>query len=275
MIAAGPLVPEEDDFLRLQALLHRAEWPVPAVEGVLAGAGLVVLEDLGDTFLHRDAGLRHYREAVDLLVRLHALPARAADAGPPWNRAFDARFYQRELTLFIDAFQALTGSQNAAARQDFLCHTAPLCQALASLPKVVCHRDYHCRNLLLHDGRVRVIDFQDARMGPRAYDLASLLEDPYAGLPAEERRQLLMRYRQAAGEGEVTDEGYLLATCQRLLKAAGTYAMQAVHRHDPSYLPFIAPALAGASRAAQGLTPLLPDLAAAVAPLRATWEARR
>ena len=44
---------------------------------------------------------------------------------------------------------------------------------------MLCHRDYHSRNLMLHDGSLYIIDFQDARMGPDTYDLVSLLRDSY------------------------------------------------------------------------------------------------
>ena len=48
---------------------------------------------------------------------------------------------------------------------------------------MLCHRDYHSRNLMWHDDTLYVIDFQDARMGPDTYDLASLLRDSYVDLP--------------------------------------------------------------------------------------------
>ena len=56
---------------------------------------------------------------------------------------------------------------------------------LAAEPRVLCHRDYHSRNLMLHDDRLYIIDFQDARMGPDTYDLVSLLRDSYVDLPEQ------------------------------------------------------------------------------------------
>jgi len=263
--------PDTDDFLRLAAFFRRHQWPVPAITAVLAEAGLVVLEDLGDIFLHAAAGLQWYEGAVDLLVDLQCIGPPSDPATPPWNRRFDALFYQRELTLFIDAFQALTERQDGVLRDAFLRATAPLCEALAALPLVVCHRDYHRRNLLIAAGRIRPIDFQDARLGPRAYDLVSLLEDPYAGLDATQRHHLLARYRSAS-DTPVGDDAYALAACQRLLKAAGTYANQATAFHNDAYLPYLTPALAGARRAAIRLST---SLAATLDRLLATWEARR
>jgi len=266
--------PEEDDFLRLAAFFRGHGWPVPAVEAVFAEVGLVVLEDLGDTFLHGADGLASYEAAVDLLVHLQRIRPPAAATAPPWNRRFDAPFYQRELTVFIDAFQPLTGTRDPVARDAFLRHTAPLCEALAALPVVVCHRDYHRRNLLVREGRVRPIDFQDARLGPRGYDLASLLEDPYGDLDDDQRHRLLTRYR-AASDVPLTEEEYALAAVQRLLKAAGTYAHQAVTLANPTYLPYLTPALAGAQRAVRRLRSRFDPLAETIDRLCATWEIHR
>ena len=65
-----------------------------------------------------------------------------------------------------------------AVQQDF----KTLCSELAARPRVLTHRDYHARNLMMHNGRMFIIDYQDARMGPATYDVASLLSDPYTTL---------------------------------------------------------------------------------------------
>jgi hypothetical protein len=272
MARPQPFDARADDFLYLATFFRDHRWPVPAVLSALPEHGLVVLEDLGSTFLHATEGLQWYEQAVDLLVDLQRIGPPADPTTPPWSRRFDAAFYRRELTRFIDAFQALTGRGTRALRDTFLHQTAALCDGLAELPLVVCHRDYHRRNLLIAGGRIRPIDFQDARLGPAAYDLVSLVEDPYAGLDEDQRRHLLARYRSLSDK-PVTDEAYALAACQRLLKAAGTYAHQAAAFHNHGYLPYLAPALTGASRAAGRLAPTVgPDLAATIDELVVTWE---
>ena len=62
---------------------------------------------------------------------------------------------------------------------------------LAAEPRVLCHRDYHSRNLMLHDEQLYIIDFQDARMGPDTYDLVSLLRDSYVDLPEQTVDELI------------------------------------------------------------------------------------
>ena len=68
---------------------------------------------------------------------------------------------------------------------------AAIADELASEPRVLCHRDYHSRNLMLHGGTLHIIDFQDARMGPDTYDLVSLLRDSYVDLTDVELDELI------------------------------------------------------------------------------------
>ena len=73
-------------------------------------------------------------------------------------------------------------------------------EELAAEPKVLCHRDSHSRNLMLHDEQLYIIDFQDARMGPDTYDLVSLLRDSYVDLPEQTVEELLAYFLAVKGE---------------------------------------------------------------------------
>ena len=65
---------------------------------------------------------------------------------------------------------------------------------------MLCHRDYHSRNLMLHRGSLHIIDFQDARMGPDTYDLVSLLRDSYVDLTDRELDELIAYFLALKGE---------------------------------------------------------------------------
>ena len=78
----------------------------------------------------------------------------------------------------------LAAAERAALAEEF----ARAGRELSGEPRVVCHRDYHSRNLMVHDGRLGVIDFQDARLGPDTYDLVSLLRDSYVELEPDRGR---------------------------------------------------------------------------------------
>ena len=89
---------------------------------------------------------------------------------------------------FLGAYRGVALERRArGARGEW----AAIAEELAAEPRVLCHRDYHSRNLMLHDGSLYIIDFQDARMGPDTYDLVSLLRDSYVDLAAPQVDELI------------------------------------------------------------------------------------
>ncbi|HWN97776.1 MAG TPA: phosphotransferase, partial [Blastocatellia bacterium] len=123
-----------------------------------------------------------------------------------------------------------------------------LCWELASRPRVLAHRDYHARNLMMRAGGMFIIDHQDARMGPASYDVASLLADPYTaierdtGTLIEHFIELKSRSKTPLDDVKAFRYELELMTVQRMLKAIGTYASQSAAGNDV-YDPYIAPAL--------------------------------
>lgn len=110
----------------------------------------------------------------------------------------------------------------------------------------LCHRDYHARNLLLVGDDVAVIDFQDTRRGPRAYDLASLAWDPYVTLPPPMIASLVEAFRPEDASAAEWDVEIAPCAGQRLIKAAGSYAWLSRARGQERYAQWLAPALARA-----------------------------
>ena len=103
---------------------------------------------------------------------------------------------------------------------------------------MLCHRDYHSRNLMLHDGSLYIIDFQDARMGPDTYDLVSLLRDSYVDIADRELDELiayflaLKRRRHAGRRRDEFRRRFDLMALQRNLKALGTFGYQTMTRAE-------------------------------------------
>ena len=102
----------------------------------------------------------------------------------PYTIAFDVEKLTWELNFFVRHFlEAYRGVQlTDDERTALAAEWATIVEELAAEPRVLCHRDYHSRNLMLRDGRLYLIDFQDARLGPNTYDLVSLLRDSYVDL---------------------------------------------------------------------------------------------
>jgi len=113
---------------------------------------------------------------------------------------------------------------------------------LAAEPRVLCHRDYHSRNLMLSDGRLWIIDFQDARMGPDTYDLASLLRDSYVDISDADVDELLAYFLALAGrtgDAESFRRRFDEMALQRNLKALGTFGYQTTTRSNTVYIQYI------------------------------------
>jgi len=222
--------------------------------------GILVLEDLGDRTLQEllkcgDEPRRDqlYREALDQLALLQREAARAPHRAPCFQIAFDIEKLSWELHYFLKHFveglrgRDLSVEDRATLSEGF--HR--LAEEIASWPRVLCHRDFHSRNLMQHQERLYWIDFQDARMGPASYDLASVLRDAYVDLPEDLIATLAEEFRQKAAPGEPRDtflRRFELTCVQRNLKALGTFGYMASVKGNRVYLPYIPRTLAHARR---------------------------
>jgi aminoglycoside/choline kinase family phosphotransferase len=253
-------VPEELPFLGVRELLDGYGLAVPAVVDVDGARGVVLEEDLGDQTLQEvlktaSAARREelYLEAVDGLVTLQHKSAEGPQRAECFEIAFDIEKLSWELHYFLKHFleghrgRELTVEDRSTLSEGF--HV--LCQEIASWPRTLCHRDYHSRNLMLHQDRLYWIDFQDARMGPTTYDLASLLRDAYVDVPEELSETLAERFRQRAVPGESRElfrRRFELMSVQRTLKALGTFGFMTTVRGKAVYLPYVPRTLTHARR---------------------------
>jgi len=119
---------------------------------------------------------------------------------------------------------------------------------LAAHPYVLCHRDYHGQNIHVINGDLFVLDYQDLRMGPDTYDLASLLRDRGVArvLGHDMELELVDSYCRTGGGACRTR--YFETLLQRSVKILGTFAKQAIVRDRKHYLDFIPPALESVRR---------------------------
>ena len=128
------------------------------------------------------------------------------------------------------------------AREALRAELALLVELLASEPRVLCHRDYHSRNLMLHNSRLYIIDFQDARMGPDTYDLVSLLRDAYVDLAENTVDELIAYFlalKGSSGGDEAFRRRFDIMALQRNLKALGTFGYQTTSRRNPVYIQYM------------------------------------
>jgi aminoglycoside/choline kinase family phosphotransferase len=239
-------------FVNTAALFSAMPVPVPRVLGHAADLGVLALSDLGDVTLqaHLGAGppAEHsalYREAVSF-IEIFQRRGREL-AGPqygPYKIAFDVEKLTWEMDFFIKHFlEAYRGAMfTQPARETLRGLLGEIVTELAAEPRVLCHRDYHSRNLMVRNNTLHIIDFQDARMGPDTYDLVSLLRDSYVDMP-ERTLEELIAYFLALG-GRAAEEAsfrrrFDLMALQRNLKALGTFGYQTTARQNTVYIQYI------------------------------------
>ena len=252
---AGPIEFASLPFARVAELLQLIPLPVPTVLGHSDELGILALQDLGDVTLQAHLGAASaaehaalYRQAVALIEQLQRRGADLhSDQYPPYRVAFDVEKLSWELEFFATYFvQGYRGVPLGAAPRAALSEEwALIVQELAAEPRVLCHRDYHSRNLMLRDGSLYIIDFQDARMGPDTYDLVSLLRDSYVDIADRELDELIAyflalkkRDNPAAPDDEFRRRFDLMAL-QRNLKALGTFGYQTMTRRNTVYIQYM------------------------------------
>jgi len=228
--------PHEDPrpFLAVAAHLAGLGFAPPAVLAVDLDQGLVLLEDFGDARMAEVIAADPARErpvyeaAVDLLADLHR-HAPAADLPP-----YDREVYQREAGLLTEWYAPAVGLSVDAEG-----YRAAWDEALAPLSAaapVTVLRDYHAENImLLDDGRLGLLDFQDALAGHPAYDLVSLLQDARRDVSPDLESVMLARYRAAM---PLDDAAYALLGAQRNAKILGIFTRLWKRDGKPRYLRY-------------------------------------
>ena len=180
---------------------------------------------------------------------------------------FDVEKLMWEMDFMLEHFIEGTQQNNlkAATRKEIRKQLTALCTLLAGQTPWFTHRDYHSRNLMVHNDGLVLLDFQDARMGPSQYDLASLLRDSYLPLPDALVWELVDAFIQKKQEREnhtIDREEFIrvfdLMSIQRNLKAIGTFAYQKKIKNNDRYMRYIAPTLEYVRQAFMRRTELKP-----------------
>ncbi|WP_412496390.1 aminoglycoside phosphotransferase family protein [Shewanella chilikensis] len=236
-----PNLLDNKPFIALARAYHQAGIRVPKVLEFNEAEGFILQQDLGDKLLLPELTETNvsawYLKALAILPDIAAV--RESELGPLPD--YDAAFVERELAIFSEWLLdkhwqvSLTAAEHTMLTESFAILTA---SALAQ-PQVGMHRDFHSRNLMLKDGKLWVIDFQDAVLGPVTYDAVSLLRDCYIRWPDAIVEPLLKAFFEQCREQGVVGKDVDFATfsrwfdlmgVQRHLKAAGIFAR--LHHRD-------------------------------------------
>ena len=191
--------------------------PVPDVLADLTAIKTLVMSDAG---AEKKMSLEEYVKVVETLAKFNALGSDPETASLNLLPEFDDETWTWERNLFRKhclGARFMREMPEAAERE-----LKGVAETLENEPKALVHRDFQSTNVLWKDGEHRFIDFQGMRLGPAAYDLASLLYDPYVTFTDGERRALAALYAKKCGRPDIV-KILPVAAVQRLVQCLGAY----------------------------------------------------
>ncbi len=232
-------------FVRIATHLIAQGFSAPRILAQDEAHGLLLLEDLGDDLfanvIPRDPSAENslYAAATDLLAALHRAdsPAGLDTYGPDMMADLAALAFDWYRAALTEPDATVRTAFNNAMRAALTTHAAPA--------DVLIQRDYHAQNLLwLPDrqgtARVGLLDFQDAMLGHRAYDLVSLLQDARRDVPQSVETAMLDRYITATGQDAAAFRtAYNVLGAQRNLRIVGVFARLCIRDGKPRYVDLI------------------------------------
>jgi len=246
LMDAPPDYENVDAFVRIAKHLATLGLRSPQIGKVDNANGFALIEDFGnDTFTALlDAGENEqtlYCYAIDVLTTLHQ-QARATDLALP---AYDLSAFMDEALLMVDWYAPLvTGAKVIQTdRQRYQQIWKAIFEALPPPVTTLVLRDFHADNLMWipgesPEGQIGLLDFQDARIGPIAYDVVSLLEDARRDLNPELVNTMRRRYLKVMSleDTENFNAWYRVLGAQRHCKVAGIFSRLALRDDKPAYL---------------------------------------
>lgn len=245
--------PQEDvrPFARLARHLGALGFSAPAIRAEEAALGLLLIEDFGDATFTRilaDGGDERtlYEMAVDVLVALHRLPPQTAV--PDGLRPYDDETLLTEVFLLTDWYmpRVMGRPTPAPVRQAYARAWLDAFAAVRTQPRTLVLRDYHVDNLMVLNGRqgmaaCGLLDFQDALVGPAAYDLMSLIEDARRDIAPDLATAMRDRYAAAFPDLDrpAFDAAFAVLAAQRHAKVIGIFTRLCLRDGKPRYLGHI------------------------------------
>lgn len=274
--------PEETDFNRhieYTRFFRNHNIPVPELFHVEHKNRTALFEDLGDTSLYNWLKCRRkeeeiermYHKVLDVAASIHLnLMPNVHECPLLEERLFDFNYFRWETDYFIERFVKTLYGEDLKNEALLAYELDRLALKADSFPKTVIHRDFQCQNIMIKNGIPYIIDYQGARIGPPAYDIASLLWDPYHRLDDAMRERLLQYYikrmvlkseRSEEQKAEVQNfrslglpsfrvfspevflDSLLPCRLQRHMQALGAYGFLSVVKGKRYFLKFVPEAL--------------------------------
>ena len=246
---APPEKENPSQFVRLAEFFCAQGIAVPRLHAHDCEHGFVLMEDLGDDLLEKVYARPDANHALELAIRT-LISIQSVENWEGVIPAYEEQRFRMELGIFSEWF--LKGLLGISPPAWYVSLSERLVANALTQPSCCVHRDFHCRNLLVDaSGDLRVVDFQDALVGPVTYDLASLLRDCYYRFEESEISAAIASYRDLAQSQGITTIAdarefrgcFDLMALQRQLKAVGIFARLWLRDQRKSHLGDLVPVL--------------------------------
>lgn len=264
---------ENRHYVQIAQFLAEHDISAPKIYFHDPAEGLIWIEDLGprDLFGYREESWMvrraFYESALDEVAKLHRLPEEVClSIKSSLPAEFNAALYLWEQNYFFEnclgRYFKIDNVRLAALAA--LPALNEIAERLDRLPRNLVHRDFQSQNLMIRNGQAYLIDFQGMRPGLAAYDLASLIYDPYVDLTNAARAELIAYYREQQNRNGTTINGEFdstlqLCAMQRLMQALGAYGFLGLvkgHKHFLQHIPKALVSLRDIVAEIDGLKPL-------------------
>ena len=248
--------PKELPFINIQRYLQSIGMPVPKIILFSEADRWIVLEDVGDNkffdVVAPAAGastdsasiLKWYKKAIDLLIELQQATSHEPRATNciAFHRSYDATLFNWEFDHFWEYYFKIKNQKSKIKDEEanlFKKETEKITRELCALPKGFTHRDYQSRNLMVHNKQLVILDFQDALLGPKVYDVVCLLRDSYVDVTPHLETLLGYYCEKSEEDFKKFRRQFDLQTVQRKLKDAGRFVFIDKVKKNPNFLPYI------------------------------------
>jgi N-acetylmuramate 1-kinase len=220
-------------------ILKKAGIRVPEFFKLEPHLGVILQEDIGCLHLQdladKNDVIHYYHDAIKNMQTYHRCSTQIS---------FTKEKFMSELTMTYEYYVRLYMKREMDKELVLLVNNS-IVEPMMLQPFAYLHRDYHSRNLMVKGEELVIIDFQDARMGPYSYDIASLTIDPYISLDKSSRELIVEKYYDlvAAPLFKVSKDEYMkdyyISYLQRGIKMLGTFSYQSIVRKKDDYLKYI------------------------------------
>ncbi len=242
------------EWVILSYLLTNYGIRVPRAIKLIPEYASLIIEDYGDVMLETYI-YNNYQNSFSLVENIMTETFRICSRmlsitydGSLWcQRKFDKFRFSWELNFFLTHYynDTLSLFLDDDEKSQFDREVEDLSSLISQNSSYFVHRDFHSRNIMVYDGQLAIIDFQDARLGPPSYDLISLIYDNYTPFTMEQRQRLFDKATallKKENKDNIYDQiltEYKYVLLQRQLKAIGSYGYLTKKKQKRDYLCYV------------------------------------